>query len=745
MQASPKERIWAIVVYAVLLCVVQNYCIHSGLLPNEDSIWLFNGIASLLFGSRLLNPYFTPPVDAATNAFVAAASLLAAAPVVLSWTADAWVLGVAIVTCVLVFSLSIAVLLARPPQGIEPPLWVRSLDRAVRLLGSPNSIFTVVILVCVWLFHRAHPVEVFAILASWAVIGLLNPLEALLEFWSWLSAQMKPETKGTSIGVIAAYQSPNLALIRQSTGQQIAFGTTLLVAGEQGNWLLGVALNYVGHDEGNLLRTLTATLPGSLVKYTRGLSVGPRSGAALPLIIPEAEIPDVPALEWIDRLCGIVDNETTFEFLRFEVIDDTALSEGILVEARIGLQRSVLFQLIEGATHEEIVQQKNKYGYARAKARKIGHWDQVEQKFRHVSWLPNINTPVFRVEKSDFAVDAGAIGHFPGTSYGVSIDIPTAVTHNTAILGILGIGKTYAAAELVERMIGAGVRVLCLDLTDQYANLLAPFVDPNDELARRPALIAAGANGAPNQNRELGGSRNAFKQAVLGQMREFLGPQNTHPLRVINPASLRVTRQLSGMFNNNAELAMLTPCEITSIFSEAALVASQELGMVDEARLCIVYEEAHSLVPEWNSVASDGDKAATAASARAILQGRKFGLGCLLITQRTANVTKTILNQCNTILAMRTFDDTGKEFLSNYIGADYAGVLPSLDARHAVVFGKASSCENPVLVRLNDREDFLAVFRLQMAAEAGNVAAGALAAEPEPAEDQGANNDPEEV
>ncbi len=102
---------------------------------------------------------------------------------------------------------------------------------------------------------------------------------------------------------------------------------------------------------------------------------------------------------------------------------------------------------------------------------------------------------------------------------------------------------------------------------------------------------------------------------------------------------------------------------------------------------------------------------ATATSARAILQGRKYGLGCLLITQRTANVTKTILNQCNTIFAMRTFDDTGKDFLGNYIGSDYAAVLPSLQPRHAIVFGKASSCENPVLVRLNDQNDFRGQFR----------------------------------
>ncbi len=110
-------------------------------------------------------------------------------------------------------------------------------------------------------------------------------------------------------------------------------------------------------------------------------------------------------------------------------------------------------------------------------------------------------------------------------------------------------------------------------------------------------------------------------------------------------------------------------------------------------------------------MAAEGDKAATAKSARAILQGRKYGLGCLLITQRTANVTKTILNQCNTIFAMRTFDNTGMEFLGNYIGSDYAVVLPAMQPRHAVVFGKGSSCENPVLIRLNDQHAFRGRFR----------------------------------
>ena len=83
----------------------------------------------------------------------------------------------------------------------------------------------------------------------------------------------------------------------------------------------------------------------------------------------------------------------------------------------------------------------------------------------------------------------------------------------------------------------------------------------------------------------------------------------------------------------------------------------------------------------------------------------------MVVTQRTANVTKSILNQCNSIFALRVFDATGMEFLSNYIGDDYSAVLSTLEDRHAVFFGRASSCREPVLVRLNDRDDFIQVFR----------------------------------
>lgn len=710
MISDAKVRAMALVLYIAILLIVQGLLVDSGLWPNENAIWLYGGIASLLFGSRILNPYFTPPSGALINGVTGLLALLSALPVVSPWTPDAYVLGATIGFCAIVALVSIMLLIFRVPMGEEPSTVWRVFERAVIGLGSPDILFGVLITASVWLFHRNAPIEVFAILGTFIAITVFRPLEAVAKYILWFLKRPKPINRADLIGSVAAHQSPGIVLVRQAEAQTIARGTPMVISDQHGPPQLGVALNYVGRDEGNLLRVLTTSLPNRLAAlHDEGTKTA--DGIAVSIAVTDEDKADIRALQWIDRLCGIVDTETSPEYLQFEVINEAGLAEGSLAEVRIGENQSVIYQVVDGVTRDEVVQQKNKYGYARAKARKIGTWDDDGRRFRPVPWMPRMNAPVFLLEALEGGPEDDCIGHFPATPYGVRLDPSECVTHNTAILGILGVGKSFLAIELVERMIAQGIKVVCLDLTNQYEKLLEDFIDPEHEQVRRDALVAAGHGGVASQNKEQGGSRHRFKQAVFRKMREFMAADDDHYLWVINPAQFRVTKQVSGMYQGNADLAHLTPSEITAIFSDAALFVCQELGMTDEARLCLVYEEAHSLVPEWNSVAAEGDKMATATSARAILQGRKYGLGCLLITQRTANVTKTILNQCNTIFAMRTFDDTGKDFLGNYIGSDYAAVLPSMQPRHAVVFGKASSCQNPVLIRLNDQDAFRARFR----------------------------------
>jgi hypothetical protein len=263
-------------------------------------------------------------------------------------------------------------------------------------------------------------------------------------------------------------------------------------------------------------------------------------------------------------------------------------------------------------------------------------------------------------------------------------------------------------------MITTGIKVICLDLTNQYEKELGAYYKIEDEETDIKELNEIGPQGKTNvqQNVEEGGSIKEFENKLVEKIRAFLDPTNKERmLKILNPVQFEVWKQDSKQYNDRASMATLTPTEITRLITEATLKVLQEQGMSEKAKCCVLFEEAHSLIPEWMAVVSEGDKTATNGTAKAILQGRKYGLGCIVITQRTANVTKTILNQCNTVFALRVFDATGMEFLSNYIGEDYAGVLSTLEDRHAVIFGKASSCRDPVLIGLNDRSDFLRVFR----------------------------------
>ena len=127
----------------------------------------------------------------------------------------------------------------------------------------------------------------------------------------------------------------------------------------------------------------------------------------------------------------------------------------------------MIYQLIDGITKEDVLFQKNTRGYVEAEAKKIGAWSESLGRFELVKWVPQSNAPVFCVTQKQFQLTRSVIGHFPRTSYPVLVDQNLLVTHNAAILGILGAGKSFLAIELIERMIDVEIKVVCLDLTNQ--------------------------------------------------------------------------------------------------------------------------------------------------------------------------------------------------------------------------------------------------------------------------------------
>lgn len=711
-----RHRLLILLGYILILFALSALALGSWFPPlGRRGLWFYSGLYAFIVGALLEAPTHVKPAQAFAFSALAAIGILgfglttesglSQTSRVVFWTclaAEGFVL----------ISAAAAILLKdRGGEGALHRL-AESGFALSSLLGRPAVVSFPPFLFGLCAFHSHNAKETIFLTIGWSLLVFARPLDRIFDLSGALRQIWGASNRTTHLGSIIGHNVPGVLTVRQRGHDTIPPGTALLVPGDDGKPNVAVALNYVGLADGLWLKALQLELPRTLRGLIPQHALMGENCARLsegPVLRRLTEA-GVQVLRDRHRLLGIVAPGSDSKLLQVDVVHlSHPLVEGRLIQACIG-ETEVLYQLLDGVTKEDILERKSTRGYVLAKARKLGAWEDQRQTFVPVRWVPAPNTPVFLLDESAGPEpDAAAIGYIPRTTFPVRVSINELVTHNAAVLGILGVGKTFFALELVERMILAGIRVVIIDLTNQYENELTPYVDVERQERVIGYLQKIGAVGRNNvqRNVEEGGSIGEFSRVVKTILSRFLNPSRDYQVLVVNPSRFEVWRQDSRPYADQASMASLTAAEITRIFSEAALDAVQEQGMTDQARCCLVYEEAHSLVPEWNAVAYEGDKAASNGTARAILQGRKFGLGCLVVTQRTASVTKTILNQCNTVFAMRVFDATGMEFLSNYIGDEYANVLSSLADREAVVFGKASSCADPLLMRVNDRADFI--------------------------------------
>jgi hypothetical protein len=51
---------------------------------------------------------------------------------------------------------------------------------------------------------------------------------------------------------------------------------------------------------------------------------------------------------------------------------------------------------------------------------------------------------------------------------------------------------------------------------------------------------------------------------------------------------------------------------------------------------------------------------------------------------------------------MQSFDQTGLDFLKNYMGDDYANTISTMPTRHSILVGKASSSNRPIMFKITE-------------------------------------------
>lgn len=409
------------------------------------------------------------------------------------------------------------------------------------------------------------------------------------------------------------------------------------------------------------------------------------------------------------------------------------LKEGTIVTTYIYGQET-LFQIIEGITVKEIMETHNINGYIVGIAQKLGKYIPTSRQIDSVKWVPDMYSPLFFknpvIDNEENRNAKLSIGVLPGTEMKIDVkDINSLVTHNTAILGILGIGKSCLTFELIKKIVdNSNIKVICIDITNEYFKELQKYIAQplikydierifNGIKSKQNYIYTEGTDRNIKYDYAKSGNLSEYRDIISNDLLEFLFNNTSvdvasaafsvdKKIRIYNPDYHPVSKGEKMGFS--AITVELTQAEKTRIICEELFKILMKKEASSTARVLLVFEEAHSLIPEWNSSANEGDSSAVNGTAKIILQGRKYGLGSFVITQRTANISKSILNQCNTIFALRVFDDTGKVFLENYIGSDYSNLLPTLEERHAIAVGKGLKLRLPVMIKLNDKENIIA-------------------------------------
>jgi len=123
-----------------------------------------------------------------------------------------------------------------------------------------------------------------------------------------------------------------------------------------------------------------------------------------------------------------------------------------------------------------------------------------------------------------------------------------------------------------------------------------------------------------------------------------------------------------------------------------------------EARhpVALFCDEAHLYIPE--RAGRDGvDDISVGIFERIAKEGRKYGMGLVVISQRPSEVNRTVLSQCNNVIAMRLTngDDQAviRRLLPDSLGG-FGDLLPVLDVGEALVVGDASLL--PTRVRIGE-------------------------------------------
>lgn len=125
-------------------------------------------------------------------------------------------------------------------------------------------------------------------------------------------------------------------------------------------------------------------------------------------------------------------------------------------------------------------------------------------------------------------------------------------------------------------------------------------------------------------------------------------------------------------------------------------------GLGRRRPILLVYEEAHSYLPRGEGSRFIPGYAGQAVR-RVFKEGRKYGIGGIVVSQRPVELDETVLSQCGTFIALRLSNPDDQNRVRSLAPDALGGVLnllPTLRTGEALVLGEAIHIPSRVRVAL---------------------------------------------
>ena len=115
--------------------------------------------------------------------------------------------------------------------------------------------------------------------------------------------------------------------------------------------------------------------------------------------------------------------------------------------------------------------------------------------------------------------------------------------------------------------------------------------------------------------------------------------------------------------------------------------------------ILFVCEEAHRYVPDKGEAQY---AAAQEAIRRIAREGRKYGIGLMLVSQRPADVDSTVISQCGTWVVLRLTNSADQQHVARFLPdglSGMVGALPILSQQEAIFVGEGAALPSRIKIR----------------------------------------------